>query len=327
MENLITVIIPAYNVEETIEDVIKSVLVQTYKNFEIIIIDDGSTDGTYLIIKKLSELNSKINVYRQKNKGVSAARNKGISLAKGEYIYFLDGDDYIEPNLFEKAIVGFQEKKVEMFSFGYVVEKKDEVLPYSNFKLHLNIFSSNDFLKSLLSKKVYQSICSFIIKKEMLSESFFNTNLKIGEDLEFQYKLLLEKNFNVLYDSHSYFHYINNEKSVMNTKQVSLNFLNSLEAMEKLREKMLCKGIKEFRIYQIINFFYLIRFIAINGINDNDFYKVKKILRKHDYILRDLYFSFSRRIFLLNILKVCYHINLKFLFVLFKIAFYFKINF
>ena len=91
-----SVIIPCYNVEKYIENTVKTVLNQTYKDFEIILIDDGSNDSTLAILNNLKETDDKIKVFTQPNKGVSYTRNRGIDIAKGEYIYFLDADDEIK---------------------------------------------------------------------------------------------------------------------------------------------------------------------------------------------------------------------------------------
>lgn len=94
----ISVIIPVYNAEKTIIRCVKSICKQSYQNIEIILIDDGSSDKSYEICKKLSYQDSRIHVYRQKNKGVSSARNNGINQAKGKYICFVDSDDWVDPD-------------------------------------------------------------------------------------------------------------------------------------------------------------------------------------------------------------------------------------
>ena len=118
-----SVIIPCYNVEKYIENTVKTVLNQTYKDFEIILIDDGSKDSTLAILNHLKETDDKIKVFTQPNKGVSYTRNRGIDIAKGEYIYFLDADDEIKNTLFEEADKVLIKKSIGVFSFGYKVIK------------------------------------------------------------------------------------------------------------------------------------------------------------------------------------------------------------
>ena len=101
-EELISIIVPAYNASKYIEKCLNSILSQTYKNFEIIVVNDGSTDNTLDILKKCSEQSDKIKIVAQKNKGVSAARNNGLEHAKGQYIAFVDADDTLEQEFLER---------------------------------------------------------------------------------------------------------------------------------------------------------------------------------------------------------------------------------
>lgn len=101
---MISVIIPAYNSEDCLERCVKSVCAQTYRDIEIIIVDDGSTDSTFALAKSLSEEDPRIRVFTQPNAGTSAARNLGLREARGEYIGFVDADDYVEPFMYEKLL-------------------------------------------------------------------------------------------------------------------------------------------------------------------------------------------------------------------------------
>ena len=103
-KTLVSVVIPVYNMEDYLEETVNSVLQSTYPNIEIILMDDGSSDKSPLIGKKLSEQHPSIFFYSQTNKGVAAARNHAISLAKGEYIFPLDSDDLIGPDFFDSAV-------------------------------------------------------------------------------------------------------------------------------------------------------------------------------------------------------------------------------
>ena len=106
MSDLISVIIPVYNRENVIEECIDSVLAQSYPNFEIIIIDDGSTDLTVNICEKIISKENRIKLIKAEHGGVSNARNIGINQSRGEFIFFLDSDDIIHPKLFNALIKG-----------------------------------------------------------------------------------------------------------------------------------------------------------------------------------------------------------------------------
>jgi len=116
---MVSVIIPIYNVRRFIERGINNVLAQTYKDFEIILSDDGSTDGGYEECWKWTEKDSRIRVIHQDNKGAGAARNHGLENAKGDYIYFFDIDDEICPHLLEYCVKTMNERDVDFICFGY----------------------------------------------------------------------------------------------------------------------------------------------------------------------------------------------------------------
>lgn len=99
--DLLTIVVPVYNVEPYLDRTIQSLCRQTYRNLEIILIDDGSTDQSLQVCKKWTQLDDRIHVYTQENQGVSATRNRGIALATGTYLMFMDGDDWIEPQMLE----------------------------------------------------------------------------------------------------------------------------------------------------------------------------------------------------------------------------------
>lgn len=125
-ECLLSVIIPVYNVEPYLEQCLDSVINQTYKNIEIICINDGSTDNSLKILEKYKTKDSRIKIISQKNKGLSEARNAGIKIAKGKYIGFIDPDDFIEPTMYEKLITPMIKDPSIDFSFTnfkYVSEK------------------------------------------------------------------------------------------------------------------------------------------------------------------------------------------------------------
>lgn len=116
---MVSVIIPIYNVRSFIERGLNNVLSQTYQDFEILLSDDGSTDGSYEECKEWALKDTRICVLHQENKGAGAARNHGINKAKGEFIYFFDIDDQIRPDLLEYCVKTMNEKSVDFICFGY----------------------------------------------------------------------------------------------------------------------------------------------------------------------------------------------------------------
>ena len=174
---LISVIIPVYNVEQYLHKCIDSILEQTFQNFELILVDDGSTDNSGKICDEYAIKDKRIIVIHQNNAGVSAARNTGLDSAKGEYIYFLDSDDWIESNalellisLIEKnnldlSIMEIKETDNEKTSY----EKKDEIIYYSGDEV-LNFFLKEQRVSVVMGNKLY--------KKELFNKLRFPVGLR-----------------------------------------------------------------------------------------------------------------------------------------------------
>ena len=127
MKPKISIIVPVYNVEKYLSHCIDSILCQTYPNCEVILIDDGSTDSSGKICDEYITQNGNVRVLHKENEGVSAARNLGVSIATGDYIGFVDADDYIEPNMYTELYNSLQEKQADLVicCFDYVDEQGD----------------------------------------------------------------------------------------------------------------------------------------------------------------------------------------------------------
>lgn len=147
----ISVIVPIYNVEKYLNKCIDSIVNQTYKNLEIILIDDGSTDGSGDICDEYAGRDMRIKVFHQENKGVVAARKVGIKNATGEYIGFVDGDDYIDSNMFAELYHLINKKEADIVSSGWKREYRgSEAVLYDNFQEGVyDCNTSNYFLKDL----------------------------------------------------------------------------------------------------------------------------------------------------------------------------------
>ena len=118
MAPLITIIVPVYNIMEYLPRCVYSITAQTYRNLELILVDDGSTDGTGALCDKLAAEDERIRVFHKENGGSSSARNLGLSHAKGAYIGFVDSDDYVEPDMYERLLRGIQNYQVLVAQIG-----------------------------------------------------------------------------------------------------------------------------------------------------------------------------------------------------------------
>lgn len=186
-----SVIIPLYNKIKYVKETVLSVQNQTYRNYEILIIDDGSTDGSYELVCNLSKLDDKIKVFRQKNSGVSCARNKGIENASGEYICFLDADDLWHDNYLEtinKAIALFPDTPLLCSGYDVVTDDITKIKEHVNIRNLINKdFCLIDFFKYSCKAKMCIALTSSVcINKQILIENkiHFPIGVRMGEDID-----------------------------------------------------------------------------------------------------------------------------------------------
>jgi len=190
----ISVIIPAYNVERYIYECLASVRSQTLKNFEVIIINDGSSDQTDKVIKKFAVGDKRFKVYNQKNKGTAVSRNRGIYLAKGEFIYFLDADDSIHPEMLETCVCFSTKNNLDILHFNASIliesESKIEHIENNNYIRNFTSVPANFYKEAINSNQYKCSVCLYIIRSEFLKKSGveFISNI-IHEDEGFTLKL------------------------------------------------------------------------------------------------------------------------------------------
>lgn len=132
----ISVIIPVFNAQEFLSECLDSVLGQTHQNFEVICVNDGSTDDSLAILSTWANYDKRIKVYSQENQGQSAARNKGLDVAKGKYIFFLDSDDFIHPQTLEAAHYYAEKNKTTLTAFLYEKEENPGAFDGMNFEMY-----------------------------------------------------------------------------------------------------------------------------------------------------------------------------------------------
>ncbi len=185
---MVSVIVPVYNAEKYINKCVDSILNQTYKDFELILIDDGSNDNSLELIKKYAVKDSRISLFSHENKGVSYTRNLGLDLAKGDYIMFIDSDDWIESDMLEVLIQNIEKSNADISCCQYDKNLRTDI---SSFE----IWSREKFLSEfIMHKKINGSLVNKLIKREAISNIRFNDSIKYGEDALFLWKVLLNSN-------------------------------------------------------------------------------------------------------------------------------------
>jgi glycosyltransferase involved in cell wall biosynthesis len=189
---LISVVIPVYNVEKYLKECVASVLNQHFKDFEIILVDDGSTDNCEAICDTFSEKDLRVNVIHKKNEGVGLARNTGLKVATGKYIFFLDSDDFVEPNFFVE-LISETNRNFDIIQFGFNRISKRGKYVNTSIPASAEIKSlptEKEKLALILDSGCGLSVWDKLIKREfLLEQEIFFDNKKRGEDFTFIIKL------------------------------------------------------------------------------------------------------------------------------------------
>ena len=188
---LITVIVPVYNILEYLPRCVHSITEQTYRNLEILLVDDGSTDGTGELCDRLGTEDSRIRVFHKENGGSSSARNLALTHAKGEYVGFVDSDDYIEPDMYELLYRAICDYGVSVSQIGRdEIDEKGQRLPnICEPPQTAEIWESRDFLRELLLHKGDCSFCTKLVRRELFQEEGFPEQ-KLNEDFHLLVRML-----------------------------------------------------------------------------------------------------------------------------------------
>lgn len=209
--SLVSIIIPLYNVEDYIERTLISIDKQIYKNIEVVVIDDGSTDKSYEVTEKyLSKCNFKYCLCRQDNAGVSAARNKGLSIASGQYIVFVDSDDVLSPyyvmQMYEQLN---NNNNINMAICGHYIFEDDNAigtLPQTAGKIEY--MSSLDMMEKFMYGTIKISIWTIMVRRDLINNFGikFAEGYKYSEDIHFVWRLLAHID-RVVYDQTPLYYY------------------------------------------------------------------------------------------------------------------------
>lgn len=236
MSKIISVVIPVYNVEKYLRECLDSVVNQTYKNLQIILVDDGSTDSSGKICDEYADKDSRITVIHQENAGAGAAKNTGLELISGEYLSLIDSDDYIEKNMYEVMLNYLEEKNVDVvqccFDEFYVNKKIKKNFCFYPEKSR--VFSSYKYLYEMLSDWKYAVFWNKLFKTSLLKDIRFPEGRKIDDEF-FTYKLICnaKKIANI---NDCFYHYRMRSNSVMNKNQSKILLLDRIDAFKERYE-------------------------------------------------------------------------------------------
>ena len=262
----VSIIVPIYNCEKTLKICVDSILKQTYKNIEVILVDDGSSDSSYDICKKFESIDQRINVFRQENDGASSARNLGILHSNGKYIMFVDADDYIENNMLQTLIDKAETENADFVMCGMTLDtynSNGDLISSKECSLVPRTISGNNNIPSniidLVENEKINGPCSKLIKKSIIKDNqiIMPEHITLQEDLYFNLKIL-EKIEKMVVIEGCYYHYVKRQFESATTKY----FLNRFEMTNEVHDLLLKYYYKRCDNQNIIN---LVKYIYIKN--------------------------------------------------------------
>lgn len=218
MDNkLVSIIIPVYNVELLIRDCIESILNQTYKNIEIILIDDGSKDKSGLICDEYAKKDDRITIIHKENEGVSVARNIGLDKAKGDYICFIDSDDYISEYMIEHMLKKIEKEKSDIVVCNFASVRDNKIKEEFNVNKAM-LDTAKNFMKNIAFEDTWQkAIWNKMFKKNAIEGIKFEVGMKIFEDYLFLMEILDKNVKKISYVDEVLYYYVRWDQSSLET--------------------------------------------------------------------------------------------------------------
>ncbi|TPF97425.1 glycosyl transferase family 2 [Bifidobacterium sp. UTCIF-39] len=223
---LISVIVPVYNVKPFLAKCIDSIIAQTYANMEVIIVDDGSTDGCAVICDNYAQRYAHISVIHKENGGLASARNAGIDVAKGDYLGFVDSDDFIEPFMYEKLMYSILKHSCDLAVCGinYVFDD-GAVIPKANIEPE-QVLDFPDAIREMNTFRLYDmGAWSKLYKKELFEDIRFPVG-KLSEDFFIMYRIF-ERAQRIVYVPDACYNYFQRTNSITKSKKINSDFLDA----------------------------------------------------------------------------------------------------
>ena len=286
-----SIIVPAYNTEKYIDKCLKSIFSNTYKNFEVIIVNDGSTDKTEDIINKYIKKYDNIIYIKQKNMGLSLARNNGVKKATGDYLLFIDSDDYVEKNLLENINKDIDDLDVLRYQLNMVFN--DKIIPYG--EKEFNVTNGIDAFEKIVRYKFIEMAALYVINRKYYLDNNFMFEKDVYHEDYGLLPLVIATAKKVKSINYLGYNYVQRDGSIMST--------NDIEKMKKKMDDMLFLFTKAIKYLdnipnsQNVKSFYANSIIdKYNSLSDKlkkEYIKKIKDLKVISYLSND---SFKRKI-------------------------------
>ncbi len=256
---LISVIVPVFNVEKYLNRCIDSILSQTYRHLEILLIDDGSNDSSPQICDEYSKKDKRVRTIHKKNGGVSSARNAGLDVASGQFISFIDADDFISNDMYKELIEVYNAHHYDLVKcfYDYYINDTITTKHYYYDPGLIDISDKNSIYSLFKEKKMDAEIWSYLFKKDTIGDLRFK-NYGFGEDLLFVITII-SKVKSLYITNNSYYHYfINDNGAVYSKKNVSRNMNNIILVNKELRDIILKEQYYYFDFLTVITIYRII---------------------------------------------------------------------
>lgn len=255
----VSIIITAYNIEDYIEQCIESIINQTMKELEIIIVDDGSSDNTIEKINKYKIKDNRIRVLEQQNKGVSVARQNGCKIASGEYILIVDGDDWLEKDICEKLYIKAKSNNYDIVTYNFKWTYEDGKYKIAEFKENSDM-KEFEYLINCLCNNTTITIWSKFIRREFIAQDYgvFVHDVRYGEDLAFNCLLGIKEPY-VGYLNEPGYYYFQRSNSAMKNKSSRITDVDKAITLiyDKIKENNIERNIDtEFEFMSFIHMYY-----------------------------------------------------------------------
>ena len=282
----ISVIVPVYNVGDYIVKCIKSILDQTFKSFEIIVVNDGSPDDSIDLIEKEFD-DSRIKLVYKKNGGLASARNTGVKYAKGEYLFFVDSDDFIKPNTLEVMYKAARDGNHDLVLCDYIKYYNDN--NYEEIPL-IKHFDSNN-LKSIVTGMT-GAVCR-LIKKDL----YLKYDIKFLENQIFEdnaiIPLLGAVAKNPCYIKEAFYYYLQRDKSILNKQKYDKNWEDIFSSLNHLKNKFIEFNLYD-EFYSELEYIYIEYLLHAANLRFLDFHEGNKNIKKVSFVMKKEFKDFRK---------------------------------
>lgn len=315
MDEKVSIIVPVYNVEKYLDKCIESIVNQTYRNIEIILVDDGSPDKCPEVCNEWAKKDDRIKVIHKENGGLSSARNAALEIAQGDYITFVDSDDWIENDMIQSMLTCAAKNDADIVCCGFYFDNVDTTGHLQKFEKAE--YENEEIVLNLLLDNIRPEVCSKLYSAELINQFRFDESIKYAEDLPFNFYLMLKAK-KLCCTGMLFYHYLLNSGNSITTAYITDARANSWKMFNGFLKT--CKGNKELEtavIYRftVYTFAILSRVMNVEEFSEKYFNEIVEALLEHkSEILNNSLISnkHKKAIYLLSFNKIAFKTSYKF---------------